>query len=703
MSASVTTRTGASAPPAANHRADLDGLRGIAIGLVVIFHVFVGRVSGGVDVFLLLSGYFFLGSQLRYAVRPNASLNPWWPIWRVLRRLVPTLAVVLGVTMLGVWLLTPELFNTELTRQVTASLGYFLNWELISQEAEYAAASVDTSPLQHLWSMSVQGQFYLLAIAFALILAWVARSRHWGAEDVNRVAGPILIAVTVLSFLWAARHGLVGTPGSYYSIFSRTWELTLGAVLALYQHKLRLPKIFSPIGLVMIVITGIVIPHTFAFPGPAALLPIGGAVFIILAGADNTGGAILSSRPALWLGRNAYALYVWHWPLLIILTVLSGRETPSFLLGVVVVAVSLVLADLTNRYVEAPLRQRRRRPTSSDKPVEAALASLRTVPGRTRAIGGVAVAALVAALLAIQPGYAAVVANADDKLLDPQRYPGVMAHFGAEVPDVRVQPNPSVVASIYPAPGDDACMVFLPQPADHFATETRDGDPCIYGDQNAEEVVVIAGGSHAEPWTETLDLLGKQHGFAVVPFLRQECPIVFGPNYGVSPECEAWSAAAIERMVDLDPAAVVSTSTRPQDPMGLGPDIVPQGYDGFWAALDHAQIPFIGLRDNPWSFTRDFQPMDANYCLVDLGIDNWEDCSMNRTDVYAEVDPAQIALSRYELATSVDTSDWFCLAELCPPIIGNIPVYRDQNHISNAYARSTAPLLWDVLGPWVTR
>ena len=102
------------APSTFRYRYDLDGLRGIAIALVVLYHVFVGRVSGGVDVFLLLSGYFFLGSQLRYAARPNASLNPWWPIWRTLRRLVPSLVLVIGVSYLLVRLFAPKLMNLSL-------------------------------------------------------------------------------------------------------------------------------------------------------------------------------------------------------------------------------------------------------------------------------------------------------------------------------------------------------------------------------------------------------------------------------------------------------------------------------------------------------------------------------------------------------------------------------------------------------------
>ena len=107
---------------ASSYRFDLDGLRGFAIALVVIFHVFVGRVSGGVDVFLLLSGYFFLGSQIRYALRPHPSLNPWWPIWRTVRRLVPTLAVVLVSTLAAVYFMVPQLLTVELARQFTASM-----------------------------------------------------------------------------------------------------------------------------------------------------------------------------------------------------------------------------------------------------------------------------------------------------------------------------------------------------------------------------------------------------------------------------------------------------------------------------------------------------------------------------------------------------------------------------------------------------
>lgn len=699
VTAETSARQKSASASAIDYRLDLDGLRGFAIALVVIFHVFVGRVSGGVDVFLLLSGYFFLGSQLRYASRPGASLNPWWPFWRVIRRLVPALAVVLSATVLAVLLVTRQLITPELARQVSASIGYFLNWELIDQDAAYAAASVDTSPLQHLWSMSVQGQFYVVAIAFGLVLAWLARSQGLDAEGIRRIAGPVLIIVTVVSFLWAARHGLVGTPGSYYSTFSRAWELTLGGVLALYGHRLRLPRWAAPLGVALIAVTGVVVSETFVFPGPVALLPVSGAVLVILSGSNHAASRALTSPFSLWLGNIAYSLYLWHWPLLIVLTALTGRENPPFVLGVAVVAASLILADLTYRHVESPLRQHRRRPDATDSPGSDARASLNTLSGRARALGGVGIGVLVAGLLSVQPSYTTMADNAADEVLDPARYPGALAQFGAEVPREPAHPEPAVAAGIFPTPGHQGCMAFIPDPTDLYPAE----QDCIYGDPDGELTVVVAGGSHAEPWTEPLDALGKEHGFRVVPYLRQECPIVLGEHYGVSPECEEWAEGAVERIVDLAPDLVLSTSTRPEELTGVGPDVVPLGYEEFWAELDRHDIPFLGLRDNPWTLNPDLEPADANYCLLDLGSDAVEECSTPRASAYADADPAAAVLDGYVSATAVDTSDWFCGPDLCPPVIGNITVYRDQNHISNAFALSTSPLLWAELEPILTR
>ena len=144
-------------------------------------------------------------------------------------------------------------------------------------------------------------------------------------------------------------------------------------------------------------------PTSLAFPGPVALIPLTGAALVILSGNANGVSKVLASAPMTWLGSVAYSLYLWHWPLLIIVTVIGGYDTPPAWLGALVIVVSLCLAHVTHTLVEDPLRQHRPRPRGDDHPVADARASLRTLPGAARAVGGMLAAALFAVALAVQP------------------------------------------------------------------------------------------------------------------------------------------------------------------------------------------------------------------------------------------------------------------------------------------------------------
>lgn len=681
------------APKKQAYRKDLDGLRGIAIGLVVLFHVFVGRVSGGVDVFLLLSGYFFMGSQLRYAMRPNPSLNPWWPLWRTARRLLPALAVVLAAIYAGIRWLTPEIMSQDLAKQFTASVLYFQNYELASQNLDYAAAGAETSPLQHLWSMSVQGQFYVFAITTGVIVAFLASRVGVSNTKLRRGIIALLAVLAVASFAYASRHGLVGTPKNYYEFPSRLWELAFGALLAMLPVTNIIPEKLrgaaAALGVAAIAVTGAIITTSLAFPGPAALIPLLGAALVVMAGPDQPVARVLSSGPILWLGKVAYSLYLWHWPLLILFTVKSGRPTPTVALGVLVIALSLCLAHLTYTLVEDPLRQHGKRPKAGDTPVRTARASLATTEGRGRAVGGALIGAILLGVLSIQPLHARQVDNADFNLTS-EKYPGAMANFGEEVPEAQPQPDPNLIADIFPPTADDNCIIFMDQPADMLP-----GPHCVWGDPEAETTVVLFGGSHSEPWLIPLDELGKEHGFKVMPMVRQSCPLILDDLDTVSPECAEWSRLAFNTIIEMKPDLTISTATRPEGRAGEGspgPDIVPSSYATLWEELQANDIPFLGMRDNPWVFSREGAHMDPNECLI-AGND-FEACSTLRDTVYGGADPSAEYLFPENKQWGLDTSDWFCNDELCPPIIGNVYVYRDQNHVSNAYAATTAPLLW---------
>ena len=353
------------------YRHDLDGLRGIAIALVAMFHVWFGRVSGGVDVFLALSGFFFGGKLLRVALNPASSLSPIPDLIRLVRRLLPALVVVLAACAgLTIWI-QPQTRWETFADQSLASLGYYQNWELASTASDYLRAGEAVSPLQHIWSMSVQGQFYLsfllLIFGFAFLLRRPLRTHLRSAFVV------LITALTVASFWYAIVAHQANQPLAYYNSFARAWELLLGALAGALVPYIRWPmwlrSVVGTVALAAILSCGALIEGVKEFPGPWALVPVGATVAFILAGANrhahpSTNGKLpwpnrwLAAGPLVTLGAMAYSLYLWHWPLLIFWLSYTGHKHASVAEGAAILAVSGVLAYLTTRLVEDPLRYR---------------------------------------------------------------------------------------------------------------------------------------------------------------------------------------------------------------------------------------------------------------------------------------------------------------------------------------------------------
>ncbi|MEU2121364.1 acyltransferase family protein, partial [Nocardia niwae] len=231
----------AAAPPGAAgaYRHDLDGLRGVAIALVVAFHIWFGRVSGGVDVFLVLSGFFFTGSLLRGA-ESTGAIRLAHTARRLARRLLPALVTLLAAVVAATVLLRPFTQWDEMAAQTLASLLYYQNWYLALSWSDYLAADPSVSPLQHLWSMAVQTQFYvfaLLAVASAAALC-----RRFARPAALRPVLAIALAVGVTaSFLYAAHGAAVHQGWNYYDSFARAWELLAGALLAVAAPWLSPP------------------------------------------------------------------------------------------------------------------------------------------------------------------------------------------------------------------------------------------------------------------------------------------------------------------------------------------------------------------------------------------------------------------------------------------------------------------------------
>ena len=687
------------------YRHDLDGLRGVAIALVAIFHVWFGRVSGGVDVFLALSGFFFGGSVLRNALTPGASLSPGPNVRRLVRRLVPTLVVVLAASAVLTVLIQPQTRWETFADQSLASLGYYQNWELATTASNYLRASEAVSPLQHIWSMSVQGQFYISFLLLVAGLAAVLR-RRVGSNRLRTVFVVLFSTLTVASFVFAIIAHQNDQITAYYSSFARAWELLLGVLIGAFVPFVTWPMwlrtLLATIGILAILSCGALIDGVKEFPGPWALVPVGAAMLLILAGANRGSrvstrdrlpapNRLLASRPLVTLGSMAYSLYLWHWPLLIFWLAYSGGAHAGFLDGLVILLVSGVLAYLTMRFVEEPLRYQR---TSAARYQRTSAARYqRTSAAR---IGGTVVTLLAVALAATsftwREQVAAQKAGGNELAgLDADGYPGARALLDhAKVPQLPFRPTVLEAQDDVPESTNDGCISDF----DNIGIIT-----CSYGDPSASRTIALAGGSHAEHWITALDALGKQHGFKVVTYLKMGCPLtteanplVMGDNRPY-PKCRQWNEKVLPRLIADHPDFVFTTSTRPWN---VKPgDTMPGTYIGIWKALSDAGIPILAMRDTPW-LVRKGKPFIPADCLAKDG--DAESCGIDRFAVLSERNQTLDFVEQFPLLKPLDMSDAVCRPDFCRAIEGNVLIYHDAHHISATYMRTMTPELGRQLG-----
>jgi len=681
----VQERTGVSADPAPRpavpaptYRYDVDGLRGLAIALVVVYHVWFGRVSGGVDIFLTLSGFFFIGSLLRAAERP-AGIRPVDTVRRIGKRLLPALVLVLGAVMaLTVWLMPPMTWYAS-AKEVGSSLMFWQNWRLAVTGSDYLAADAAVSPLQHLWSISIQGQFYLAMILIVLVFSLVLRRFDL---PVRLPLAVLLTAMAIASMTYAIVSEQEQT-WLYYDGAARAWELLAGGILACVAPWLKVPRgirvALAVVALAVVFGAGAVLEGREQFPGPWALVPVGAALALIVAGArgaeaaeDNPVSNWLASPRLIWLGTVAYALYLWHWPLLIAYLNLSWVDDVGFVDGAVIIALSLVLAEMSTRWVENPVRR-------SSGPV----AVRRTLVGATAVV-----AAGVLASSYWWIGYIdrEVARLAGDRVIDTEVYPGAQARLlGAEPAVANRFPNPLIAEQDQPSPNPDGCVSMW----------NDDAITCEYGDLDSDRVIALIGGSHSEHWLPALQQIGLDRGFKVRTLLKAGCPPVLPPTPEEAGErCEPWTYNVLDELAADPPDAVFATVTRPDE--DSGGDRVPDDYQAFWAALDEMGIPMVGIRDTPW-IRADGERRNVPHCLSGGGDEI--DCGAPRAEMLSPENPAEAVADQYPLLSLIDLSDMFCRDDWCRVIEGNVVIYRDSNHVTVTYMQSVTPTLEAELGP----
>lgn len=330
-------------------RADIQGLRGIAVLAVVLFHVSRSALPGGfagVDIFFVISGYLITQILLRDMEAGSFRLRDFYQ--RRVRRLFPALYAVLAFTLVvGLIILPPKLLSELVYSQFFTTL--FLSNFAFARLADYFDATASLKPLLHSWSLGVEEQFYLVFPLILLGLRKFARRFLW----------PILAGLAVVSLIAAQ---VTSRPeAAFYLPTTRAFELLIGALTVWAQGRFSLSdktkRLLSLLGVGLLIASLILLNDRVPFPGLYALPPCLGAALLLLT-ANGWGNKLVSAPPLVWTGDISYSLYLWHWPLLVFSRLLFGD---SIWLAVPVVIAAFVLAALSRRYIEQPFLEKRPR------------------------------------------------------------------------------------------------------------------------------------------------------------------------------------------------------------------------------------------------------------------------------------------------------------------------------------------------------
>ncbi|MFC7534253.1 acyltransferase family protein [Actinoplanes sp. GCM10030250] len=670
-------REGGKAPAARRtpHRGDIEGLRAVAVLLVVLAHVGVPGLAGGfvgVDVFFVISG-FLITSLLSRELAASGRLDlPRFYARRAVR-LLPVATLVIAATLAGAWLWAPPTRFAGYAGDALAAATYTVNLRLADVGTDYFADGAP-SPFQHFWSLAVEEQFYLVWPILIGVLALCGLRRRW-------VPLTVLAGLSAASFAWSVSELERAQPWAYFGSLSRAWELGAGALLALLlTGRLRHRPWLAWTGLAAILCGAVAFDAATPFPGAAALLPVLGTVAVIAA----AGNRLLETPPMRWLGRMSYGWYLWHWPLLFLAPAGLAARTGY-------AAAALALAVASHHLLENPVRHHR-------------LWSVRPRRGLLLGAGLSATAAALAGLGMLFPPAVPTGGTAPDPQLALSRAADpaaelnrlVVAATGATRLPRNLTPRLSAAARQRLAPQLDGCHVGLTGP---FSPKSD----CVYGDPRGERTIVLFGDSHALQWYPAFAGLAQRRGWRLINWTRSACSpaemaMIERRTMRVYPECDTWRTQMLGRIAELRPELVVVSSSVNYRELLAGPPADPDavwraGWKRTLATLKRHSGAVVMVGDTPFFAG---EPAD---CLTRRAR-RTGGCAAPADTVVLE--PGWREIQRAAAARAgipmIDPLPWLCGAR-CPLVVGNTLVYRDSNHLTEAYARLATPM-FDARLPW---
>jgi len=714
---------------ALDFRGDIEGLRAIAVVIVVLFHARLGPFEGGfigVDVFFVVSGFLITSLLLREAESEGRiSLAAFWA--RRARRLLPASLLVIVATLIAARVLLNPLDQRDITDDAFAATFFAVNFVFGFLRVGYFASQQTPSPLLHYWSLAVEEQYYLVWPVVVTLIVHRGRRLFADAASMRRRIGVVLAIVWLPSFIACVAYSN-DTEWAFYMLPTRAWELATGALVAVFLPQLRriskqVRAILGWLALIGLAIATIGIEQVMTiggkvmnYPSAVALLPVLTTAALLAFGdvRRNVGPSrMLALTPLQWIGGRSYAIYLWHWPLLVIG---EARWGPLSVGARVALALtSVALAAVSYVIVENPVRHNPRLVASPSLGlrvggamlVVAGLASVASVAFPESVAGkGTAVAPTLVtipstdvtgsttATIATGPtttvplnetvplnGTVSGSTNAAVLALRAANYATLKEALSVEQVPANIDPPLFDAQAQEPEIYSNGC---------HLPVEVLVPRECVYGDPDSTTRIVLFGDSHAAQWFPAIRELADEHGWRLDVITKSGCPtaLISQANALRDGRCDGWRENVVEWVQREQPDLVVMAARAYNSLRG---DVWEDGLTDTVSKMRPSVGQILLLGDTP-----DQQPIVPD-CLAE-NLSSVTNClspregGVNLGVLEAERDVAAAFNAHFE-----PTTDWVCTLDGCPVIVGNLLMYRDDNHLTTSAVLLLKPYLDAVL------
>lgn len=712
------SRTGVASPKASkkSFRPDIQGLRAIAVLAVIADHLFGYPAGGfvGVDIFFVLSGFLITGLLIReYDRTGRISFADFYR--RRIRRIMPLAATVIVFTVGVSWALYATGRAVRITGDGVWSLLFGMNWHLALEGTDYMQAGAAVTPLQHFWSLAVEEQFYVVWPWLIILLLGVLPRTLKVSGGHKAILGIGMLVVSMASLLWALWETAALPTFAYFSTFSRAWELGVGALVAVASTQLsRIPNLFRPVlaylGLAGILWSAFFITSDMAFPGPWAVVPVLSTALVVAA---NVGGEARSLAPitnpvARYLGNISYSLYLWHFPVIILLEDLLGDTGPIGYTFAIILTFSL--SAWSFHFIEDPIRH--------SSWLESKSSGRKSADQEARnkmalsAIGALGVATILLCSLALQrtapiemvagPVRAPVASEsaaasktpAADALaqkiglaLSTPRWPDLTPSIDAIGPESKV-----------PEWVQDGC---LGDERGAQGTPEENATRCVYGDPQAAKTAVVLGDSISISYVPAIRKALEPQGYKILVYTMQQCPAVdvevMKGDKSEHPDCAPFREWTTQQVQMLQPDMVLASSA-------LGTiDRLASGATGSTALAEWtagSKALFKSLEGaTPSLIVLDAPPGGRSLTECATKVSSPSDCATKVDQRFIELAAAGRAALDADTAWVhyIDSRAWFCSSGICPAFVDNTPIYADGSHLIGNYSETLGPVLAESL------